>query len=531
MRRRDPINAATARHGAWPWLALLLLLGACSLEVNDLPENNQPEVGEILMDPPYSELAPLDSFHLSISAADVDGDPLTFIWSANLGEWADEDNRDSTVIWVAPASFGVEDSVKLEVSVRDLDAADAILRSLVFPVINRQGRLRVRVFDLDGEPVSVPLAVVGVETTTVAVSEWLFSDLDWGDQEILGFATADHHGAENLAAGFAGYPDTVFISPDEEILLDITVAPTSLMLIPGLFEGQSFTEIQAGIDYCAEQGIDSLLIRAGSYDFASQALPPGGNAALRLDQADLLLAAFPGEGPIAIDAEPGSNDFGLYLGGRSPATRVEGLAFSGAASSGAYVHESSGIITDTLFEDCGAAGIFLRGGESDTLRLNGCVMRGNDHGISLSGGVLMAQGLLVADSGWYGLWLRDGAGGTLEGSTIVGAELAGVFLDGEAVNLTRNILAENGRGIFRREGPSPTLDCNLLWANEYGDYGDGVTPGPTDLFEDPLFCDPDLGDWRVDADSPALNSACAPVGAFGDCDSDGGPFIPDAEVP
>ncbi len=528
MRRRDPINAATARHGAWPWLALLLLLGACSLEVNDLAENNPPDVGQILMDPPYSELAPLDSFRLSISAEDVDGDPLTFEWTASLGNWADGDNRDSTVVWVAPASFGEEDSVKLWVSVRDLDEADPIQRLLGFPVINRQGHLRVRVFDLEGEPVSVPLAVVGVETTTVAVSEWLFSDLDWGDQVVLGFATAGHHGAENL---FAGYPDTVFIDPDEETLLEITVAPTSLMLIPGLFEGESFTEIQAGIDYCAEHEIDSLLLRAGNYDLAAQAVPTGGNTALRLDEADLVLAAFPGEGPIAIDASQGSNDFGIYLAGRSPATRVEGLAISGAISSGACLHQSNGNFTDMLFEDCGAAGVFLRGGETDTLRLSGCVIRGNDHGISLSGGVLAAQGLLVADSGWYGLWLRDGAGGTLDGSTIVDAELAAVFLDGEAVSLTRNILAENGRGIFRREGPSPTLDCNLLWANEYGDYGDGVTPGPTDLLEDPLFCDPDLGDWRVDADSPALDSACSPMGAFGDCDSDGGPFIPDAEVP
>ena len=136
----------------------------------------------------------------------------------------------------------------------------------------------------------------------------------------------------------------------------------------------------------------------------------------------------------------------------------------------------------------------------------------------------------MADSGWYGFWFRDGAGGSLESSTVVGAELAAVFLDGEAVSLGHNILAENGRGIFRQDGASPILDCNLLWGNEYGDYG-GVSPGPTDLFEDPLFCDPELGDWRVDAESPALVSPCAPVGAFRDCDSDGGPYLPDAEVP
>ncbi len=526
MRQRDRRKRERGSGIPLACMALLLLLGACSLEVNDLPENSPPVVGEILMDPPFSELAPLDSFNLSVSAEDVDGDPLAYVWSATIGSWADGNSRDSSVVWVAPASFGEEDSVTLGISVRDLEEADPILRDLAFPVINRQGHLRVRVFDLAGEPVAVPLAVVGIETTTVAVSEWLFSDLDWGDQIVLSFETADHHGA---GGGFVGYPDTVYIEPDLENLLEIKVAPTSLLLIPGKFGDAVFSEIQAGIDYCAEQGIDSLLLRAGDYDLPMQTLPTDGSAALRLDAGDLLLAPFPGEGPIVIDAAQGGNDFGLYLKGRGPSMRVEGLIVSGAASSGACLHQSSGEFADMLFENCGAAGVFVLGGETDTLRLDNCVLRGNDHGLSMSGGVLNAEGLLVEDSGWYGLWFRDGAMGSMDGSTVVNSELAAVFLDAGVVSLAHNILAENGRGIFRQDGATPILDCNLLWANEYGDYS-GLSPEPSDLLEDPLFCDPELGDWRVDAESPALNSICAPQGAFGDCGSDGGPYLPDVEV-
>lgn len=511
-------------------LPLLLLFAACSLEVNDLPENHLPEVGEILIDPPTSELAPLDSFRLSISAEDPDGDPLRFTWAKNLGSWSDDVMTDSIVTWVAPASFFDDDSVKLSVTVRDLDEAEPVKRLLHFPIVNRQGDLRVQVRDLAGDPVAVPLAVVGVETTTVAVSDHLFTDLPWGEQQVLSFATPWHHGAVDEVGGFVGYPDTVFIEPDEEIQLQITVAPTSLLLVPGLHDGQPITEIQAGIDLCAQEGIDSLLLRAGEYDLPNQPLDGGGSAALILDEADLVLAAFPGEEPIRLDIDQGANDFGLYLAGRGTATRVTGLALRGAASSGVYLYQSGGHLDGLLMEHCGATGVFLSGDAADTLRMTACVSRGNDHGVSLSGGVLDGEGLLLEDSGWYGLWLRDGAAGTLRGGSIVNSELSAIFLAGGAMSIERTIMARNGRGIFRQSGPLPELICNLLWANEYGDYGDGLVAGPSDLAADPLFCDPELGDWRVQAESPALSAGCGPIGAFEDCDSDGGPYLPDPEV-
>lgn len=507
-------------------LCLALLGLACGLEVNDLPENNPPEVGQITIDPPSSELAPLDSFRLAVSAADLDGDPLTFLWGTNLGTWADNAYRDSIVTWIAPASFGDIDSVRLSVSVRDLDEADPIGRHLNFPVVHRSGNLRVRVFDLAGVPTAVPLAVAGVETTLTAMDEYLFEDLAWGDQFVLSFATEAFHGAVSPAgddAGFGGYPQTVFIQPDTENLLELVVAPRSVLLVPGLHEGEAITEIQAGIDLCAEAKIDSLLLRDGLYSLPQQGLPDGGSAAIRLSEADLTLSAFPGEGPILLDAAAGLNDFGFYLSGRGMNTRIEGITMTGAASSGAYLHQSSGVLLDLAFEQCGSAALFLSGDEADTLRVRDCVLRGQDHGVSLSGGILDAEGLLVENSLWYGIWLRDGAAGSLRGSTIVESELVGLFLAGGQVDVERCLLANNGRGIFRSLGDEPLLECNLLWNNEYGDYG-GVTPGANDLLADPLFCDPDNGDWRLDTFSPALTALCGPIGAFGDCDSERAPL-------
>ena len=136
----------------------------------------------------------------------------------------------------------------------------------------------------------------------------------------------------------------------------------------------------------------------------------------------------------------------------------------------------------------------------------------------------VCDSLLIADSRWYGLWLREGATGHLSASTVVGSFVAGAFFSGAgAVELERSLFARGSWGLFVQSGPAPALGCNLLWDNPAGDYG-GLGPGASDLVADPLFCDPAAGDWRVDAASPALTAGCGPIGTFGDCTSD--PVLP-----
>ena len=520
-----PLRAASHRRWTACWSAAALLAAACSLNMQDLPENRFPVVGEIVMDPPPAALAPLDSFTLTVEATDPDEDPLRYTWSAgNQGSWLGNVANADSVVWLAPASFAGIDSVRFSVQVRDLDDDSPVTRRLAVPVIERSGSLRVSIVDLAGAPVAMPLAVVGVDTLETPASEHLFAELSWGVKIVLAFATANHQGASLPGATpfFAGYPDTLFIHPDVENQLTLTVAPTSLLLLPGVHASTLFTELQAAVDYCAAEGLDSLLLWKPSYALAHQELAGGGSAALRLDAADLLLAPFPGRGPVRIDAAQGDNAFGLYLAGRSGATRLAGLVVTGAAEAGVVLDHSSAQLEGTRIADCGGPGIYMLGAANDTLDLDHCVIARCEHGIALVGGLLQAEALLIADSRWYGLWLRQGAGGRLTASTVVNAYVAGAFFSNAgAVDLERCLIAGGSWGLFVQSGGAPALACNLLWDNPAGDYG-GLAPGASDLAADPLFCDAASGDWRLEATSPAFSAACDTIGAFGDCASEPG---------
>lgn len=511
------------RVAVWALPALFGLL-ACSLEMDGLAENRPPLVGEIAMDPPPAALAPLDSFALSIEATDPDDDLLRYTWSAgNQGSWVNNIANAASVTWVAPASFATVDTVKFSVQVRDLDDDNPVTRQLAVPVVERSGALRVHIVDLTGAPAAVPIGVIGIDTLATPASEHYIAALSWGEKVVFSFATASYQGA-TVAPAFAGYPDTLFIHPDVENTLTLTVAPTSLLVLPGVHGSALHTELQSAIDYCASAGLDSLLLWQPSTTLAHQELAGGGSAALRIDAADLLLAPFPGRGPITVSAAQGDNDYGIYLAGRSGATRLEGLVVTGADEAGVVLDHSGAQLVDTRIADCGGAGVYLRGAAGDTLGLERCVIARCAQGVSLAGGVLDAEALLVVDSAWYGLWLREGAAGRLAGATVVRSAVAGAFLaDAGALSLERCLFASDNWGLFVQSGAAPLLDCNLVWDHASGDYG-GLAPGASDLAIDPLFCDPEAGDWRVDAASPALTVPCGPIGAFGDCGSD--PVLP-----
>lgn len=513
----------TRRVALWALPALFGLL-ACSLEMDSLTENHPPLVGEIAMAPPPAALAPLDSFTLSVEATDPDGDLLRYAWGAgNQGSWVNNIANAASVIWVSPASFAGVDTVKFSVQVRDLDDDNPVTRTLAVPVVERSGALRVRIVDLAGAPAAVPIGILGVDTLATPADEHFIPALSWGEKVVFSFATASYQGATTSPA-FAGYPDTLFIHPDVENTLTLTVAPTSLLVLPGVHGSTLHTELQSAVDYCASAGLDSLLLWRPNTTLAHQELAVGGSAALRIDAADLLLAPFPGRGPIVLNAAQGDNDYGIYLAGRSGATRLEGLVVTGAAEAGVVLDRSSAQLVDTRIADCGGAGAYLRGAAGDTLGLARCVIARCAEGVSLAGGVLDAEALLVADSAWYGLWLRGGAAGRLAGATVVRSALAGAFFaEAGTVSLERCLFASGSWGLFLQSGAAPLLDCNLLWDNAAGDYG-GLAPGASDLAADPLFCAPDADDWRVDAASPALTAPCGPIGAFGDCASE--PVLP-----
>jgi hypothetical protein len=523
--------------------ALLALLGlalGCSLDVNELPENNPPVfLGTIRMDPPPSEVAPLDSFELSISAYDADRDQLYFQWTGrsenfSVGSWLDNVSTDSVVTWIAPENFADIDFITFEVRMSDFDQISTGLpnapsQTLDVSVTARTGSLRVRAFDLAGEPATVHMGVMGMDPnkerpTESPVTEHLFLDVPWGLQVVYSLDSDAYYGSaynlDSTGFEFIGYPETLYIQPQVENAIDIVVAPKSLVVIPGILGGALRSSVQWGIDTCqVDPELDTVLLRAADHSLPGREIG-GGKAALELSGQDLTLTTFPGEPPFWLDAAGGDCDFGFYLQGNSGATRIENLALRGARASGAYLRDASGSFRDLTLAASGAAQIFLDGDAEDVLSLRRSYLWQGDFGISLSGGRVEADSVVVDGHAWYGVLLNDGAEAELRHLTLVENSIAAIMSSGAgSVSINECLIARNGRGVFNAAGAAPVLDCNLLWDNPTGHYS-GVTAGENDMILDPGFCDAEAGDWRVEAGSAALDSLpCAPVGALGDCNA------------
>jgi hypothetical protein len=116
--------------------------------------------------------------------------------------------------------------------------------------------------------------------------------------------------------------------------------------------------------------------------------------------------------------------------------------------------------------------------------------------------------------------------GEIRGNTFYGNIVpsdGAVLNDGAVTSLARtvanNVFAMNvGGPAYRAPTSPPQASCNLFWSNPGGDYL-GYVPSPTDLFVDPLFCDPTSGDFRLMSGSPCLpedSGGCGLIGAFGD---------------
>jgi len=116
--------------------------------------------------------------------------------------------------------------------------------------------------------------------------------------------------------------------------------------------------------------------------------------------------------------------------------------------------------------------------------------------------------------------------GLIEGNTIVSngnyVIAGGIYcFSGFSGQIVRNIVVSNtsGYGIYCEAGANPTFVCNDVWGNAGGEYG-GACGDQTGLNGnislDPLFCDPENGDYTLHADSPCLDApGCGLMGALG----------------
>ncbi len=93
---------------------------------------------------------------------------------------------------------------------------------------------------------------------------------------------------------------------------------------------------------------------------------------------------------------------------------------------------------------------------------------------------------------------------------------AGLYTTAPFARVVGNIFFGNSPGyaVYCAEGASPVLSCNILWDNETGDY-QGIDVEAADLHVDPLFCNPEEGDFTVTEGSPARGGRCGSIGALG----------------
>jgi parallel beta-helix repeat protein len=182
---------------------------------------------------------------------------------------------------------------------------------------------------------------------------------------------------------------------------------------------------------------------------------------------------------------------------------AENTASEGSA--GIYFgNDCDGLIENNVIRDNVAVGVYgggirCREGSSPTIRDNLIV------GNSTSGG---GGGILV-----------DSSNPAILGNTIVGnsaADGAGVYVLNGWVTMHNNIVVDNspGGGVVVVEGMAG-LSCNDVWNNLDADYVN-CEAGPGDFSEDPLFCDPEYGDYTLALNSPCVEGyGCGQVGAYG----------------
>jgi nitrous oxidase accessory protein NosD len=71
---------------------------------------------------------------------------------------------------------------------------------------------------------------------------------------------------------------------------------------------------------------------------------------------------------------------------------------------------------------------------------------------------------------------------------------------------------EKNRAVLELDG-APRYECNML--HTLGGTPAGATPSANTLVADPMFCDPENGDFHVRNLSPALLASCGKIGALG----------------
>ena len=368
--------------------------------------------------------------------------------------------------------------------------------------------------------------------------------------------------------------------PSIQAALDVAVASDSVLVAPGTYtncDGGPCTAhvalLRNGVALVSEAGPDATILRVDT--------PGGGiNMVHGAGIAGVVLSGFTITGTAAgyhgaaflschgilvedcrfLDLAGGVQD-GAGLFTNSSTVTVRDCEFIGcvatAAAAGYRSLAGSAVVEGCLFEACGNGAVGLVGLTTSSAVVRNCVFQGTTGNAALevlemptaeiSGNVfvgnsspLNASALVVTDEDAHATlrgnlfvaniatgsgtptvaWAASGEirENTFWGNTALrGSGIRHVSSSGVTLTSNNIFVGNMGSPAYWVNFTQPQGSCNDFWSNPGGNYF-GYVPSPTDLFVDPLLCDPVGADFHLMKGSPCLpenSGVCGLIGAFG----------------
>ena len=277
-----------------------------------------------------------------------------------------------------------------------------------------------------------------------------------------------------------------------------------------------------------------MLVAPGTYTWTSEGA--SGWYGMIMMKAGIWLHSEAGPEVTVLDAQRLASV--IWCSGLSEQTTIEGLTITGgyrdalANDGGGGIHcsESHVTITGNIIRDnvaqniwggAGGGGIFCSDSPNAVIANN--LITGNTSanyggGIACNSSPTIMNNVIArnsADIQGGGIHCRFCTATLVNNTVVANSGPQGAAIDCRysfAPMISQNVIAHSlgGAALYCDESSSPTITCNDLWDNEGGDGNCAL--GADNFSADPVFCDPDAGDYYLHEDSP-----CAPDNSPAGC--------------
>jgi hypothetical protein len=278
------------------------------------------------------------------------------------------------------------------------------------------------------------------------------------------------------------YNYTVTLTVDDGELSD-TATTFAAVDMPAVIEVPASMSLDAALDIARICAIDSILVAPGSYD---------GNFVL--EQSNTVLASTDGPEVTTLVASGDANT-ALTIDGGAPT--VSGFTITGPRDG--IIVTAPATVENCRIVDCGRTAIIASAELPVTIR--SCLVAGNS--VGAAGGGVDLRGAHVIEQSTID---RNGVFG-VRTSPFLGGETATI----DRTNITGTVYGPGMQCI----NSAPLTGCTNIWGNVVNLNCGGDAGG--NFSADPLYCDPEAGDYTLHADSPSLDAAgCGLVGFAGE---------------